>query len=203
LTVLWNGGERPRCTWSFGLALAMLLRNQWLKLRGVYRVLLIVPWAVPNYITALIWKGMFHSQFGAINGLLSFCGVQPVSWFSPFQDGLRGERHHQHVAGLSVHDGRLPRRAAGHSARPGGSGGDGRRGRLDAVPAGDFAADQNRRWCRRVILGSVWTINMFNIHLPRLGRRAGRATEILISEAYRWALHAAGTVRLRGGPTRR
>ena len=33
-------------------------------------MLLILPWAMPNYITALIWKGMFHRQFGAINQVL-------------------------------------------------------------------------------------------------------------------------------------
>ena len=38
-----------------------------------FRVLLIVPWAVPNYITALIWKGMFHRQFGAVNAILARC----------------------------------------------------------------------------------------------------------------------------------
>ena len=58
-----------------GVTLALLLRDPLLKLRGVYRVLLIVPWAVPNYITALIWKGMFHRQFGAINGLLALVGL--------------------------------------------------------------------------------------------------------------------------------
>ena len=53
---------------SIGLALAMF-REPWLKLRGFYRVLLILPWAVPNYITALIWKGMFHRQWrhGTLN----------------------------------------------------------------------------------------------------------------------------------------
>src|SRR5262249_47247283 len=67
-----------------GVALALLLRDPLLKLRGVYRVLLIVPWAIPNYITALIWKGLFHRQFGAINGLLVALGLAPVSWFSRF-----------------------------------------------------------------------------------------------------------------------
>ena len=55
---------------GIGISMALLLREPWLKLRGFYRALLILPWAVPNYITALIWKGMFHQQFGAINGIL-------------------------------------------------------------------------------------------------------------------------------------
>ena len=40
------------------------------RIRPIYRVLLILPWAMPNYITALIWKGMFHRQFGAVSALL-------------------------------------------------------------------------------------------------------------------------------------
>src|SRR6185295_17106197 len=48
---------------TIGLLLALILNTAGLKLRPVYRVLLILPWAMPNYITALIWKGMFHRQF--------------------------------------------------------------------------------------------------------------------------------------------
>src|SRR5205814_1157946 len=61
-----------------GLALS------WASARGVLRVLLILPWAVPNYITALLWKGMFHQQYGAVNAMLSALGLARVSWFSSF-----------------------------------------------------------------------------------------------------------------------
>jgi arabinogalactan oligomer/maltooligosaccharide transport system permease protein len=67
---------------GIGVALAMLLREPWVRLRGVFRALLILPWAVPSYITALIWKGMFHRQFGAVNALLALFGAEPVSWFA-------------------------------------------------------------------------------------------------------------------------
>ena len=69
---------------AIGVAMAMLLREPWIKMRGIYRVLLIIPWAIPNYITALIWKGMFHRQFGAVNSLLELFGLESVSWFSQF-----------------------------------------------------------------------------------------------------------------------
>jgi arabinogalactan oligomer/maltooligosaccharide transport system permease protein len=38
-----------------------------------------------------------------------------------------------------------------------------------------------------VVLGSVWTFNMFNIIYLVSGGEPDGATEILISEAYRWA----------------
>ncbi|MCK7531306.1 MAG: ABC transporter permease subunit [Marinilabiliales bacterium] len=62
----------------------MVLKQPWLQLKGIYRVLLIIPWAVPNYITALIWKGMFHQQYGAVNHVLGAFGITPISWFSSF-----------------------------------------------------------------------------------------------------------------------
>ncbi|HPM76375.1 MAG TPA: extracellular solute-binding protein [bacterium] len=185
VTVLWTAVNVALHV-SFGLALAMLLRNQWLKLRGVYRVLLIVPWAVPNYITALIWKGMFHSQFGAINGLLSFCGVQPVSWFSHFWTAFAANVTTNTWLGfpfmMVVCLGALQAipRDLEEAAVMDGAGGWTRFRRVilplikpALVPA--------------VILGSVWTFNMFNIIYLVSGGEPDGATEILISEAYRWA----------------
>ena len=87
-TVAWTV---TNVTWgvSFGLLLALVLDTKGLALRPVYRVLLILPWAMPNYITALIWKGMFHRQFGVVNQLLAIFGVEPVSWFDhPFTSFL-------------------------------------------------------------------------------------------------------------------
>jgi arabinogalactan oligomer / maltooligosaccharide transport system substrate-binding protein/arabinogalactan oligomer / maltooligosaccharide transport system permease protein len=171
---------------SLGLALAMLLRNEWLKLRGVYRVLLIIPWAVPNYITALIWKGMFHSQFGAINGLLTALGLEPVSWFSHFWTAFAANVTTNTWLGFPF----MMVVALGA---------------LQAIPRDlEEAAlmDGAGSWTRftrvilpqirpalvpAVVLGSVWTFNMFNIiYLVSAGEPDG-ATEILISEAYRWA----------------
>ena len=75
---------------GLGLAFGLLLSRPLLRLKAVYRVLLIIPWAVPNYVTALAWKGMFHRQFGAITGIIqSFnetfgTAIEPISWFSRF-----------------------------------------------------------------------------------------------------------------------
>lgn len=57
---------------------------QWEALRGkaVYRVLLILPYAVPSFISILIFKGLFNQSFGEINMMLSaLFGVKPA-WFS-------------------------------------------------------------------------------------------------------------------------
>ena len=56
-----------------------------IRLRWMWRALLIIPWAIPNYITALIWKTMFHVQYGAINALLTaFSGTDTPVEMSGF-----------------------------------------------------------------------------------------------------------------------
>ncbi|MEJ2537574.1 MAG: sugar ABC transporter permease [Calditrichia bacterium] len=66
---------------GIGVYLALLL-NKDLKGKTIYRTLLILPWAVPQYITALTWRGMFNSEYGAINLLTEqFLGFQ-IPWLS-------------------------------------------------------------------------------------------------------------------------
>ncbi len=64
-----------------GVALALLL-NQRVRGRGLYRALLILPWAMPQYITALAWRGMFNYEYGAVNLILGRLGMPPVAWLS-------------------------------------------------------------------------------------------------------------------------
>lgn len=62
-----------------GVSLALVL-NQKLPGTTLFRTLLILPWAVPQYIVALTWRGMFNYEFGAINLLLQQISVSPVAW---------------------------------------------------------------------------------------------------------------------------
>lgn len=67
-----------------GLGLALIL-NQHLRLKGVWRALLLVPWAVPSYITAFSWRWMFNGDYGLFNHFLVNLGIDKVSWLSdPF-----------------------------------------------------------------------------------------------------------------------
>ncbi len=171
---------------SIGLALALLLKDPLLRGKGIYRVLLIIPWAVPNYITALMWKGMFHQQFGAVNQLLGVFGIQGVSWFSHFWSAFTANVVTNTWLGfpfmmvVSL-------------------------GALQSIPGDLYEAaevDGASKWTQfsritlpllkpallpAVILGSIWTFNQFNIiYLVSGGEPAG-STDILITEAYRWA----------------
>ena len=67
-----------------GLTFALILNNPAIKGRAIWRTLMILPWAVPYWITALIWKFLFHGQYGPINQSLRLLGLRPPEWL---QDG--------------------------------------------------------------------------------------------------------------------
>jgi len=171
---------------SIGLFLALMLNDQFLKAKGIFRVLLIIPWAVPNYITALIWKGMFHKQFGAFNLALEAMGFEPVAWFNSFWPAFFTNLSTNTWLGfpfmmvVSL-------------------------GALQSIPTDLYEAaivDGASRWQRfrnitlpllmpalvpAVIVGTVWTFNMFNIIYLVSGGAPNGATDILITDAFRWA----------------
>jgi arabinogalactan oligomer/maltooligosaccharide transport system permease protein len=65
---------------AIGLMLAVALHAP-IRGKSVYRILLILPWAIPAYITALTWRGMFDYEYGTINALASqYLGLAPVNW---------------------------------------------------------------------------------------------------------------------------
>ncbi|OHJ06435.1 maltose ABC transporter permease MalF [Salmonella enterica] len=69
-------------TVAVGMVLACLVQWEALKGKAIYRVLLILPYAVPSFITILIFKGLFNQSFGEINMMLSaLFGIKPA-WFS-------------------------------------------------------------------------------------------------------------------------
>ena len=66
---------------GIGLMLALII-NEDIKGKSIFRVLLILPWAVPQYITALTWRGMFNSEFGAVNLLIGNLFGFQIPWLS-------------------------------------------------------------------------------------------------------------------------
>lgn len=58
-------------TFAFGLGLALALNHPTMRAKRIYRSLLIVPYALPSFMTALIWQGMLNQRFGIINGILN------------------------------------------------------------------------------------------------------------------------------------
>lgn len=67
---------------ALGMTLAVLLNWEALKYRTLYRTLLFLPYAVPGFISILVFKGLFNQNFGEINGILdALFGLRPA-WFA-------------------------------------------------------------------------------------------------------------------------
>ena len=171
---------------ALGVTAALLIRPVYVRWKTPIRLLLVLPWAIPNYITALMWKGMFHAQVGAINALLAPFGFQGYSWFDRFGTAFFANLVTNTWLGfpfmmiVTL-------------------------GALTAIPKEVEEAailDGASRWQRfryvilphirpalapSIVLGSVWTFNMFNVVYLVSGGEPGSQTDILVSEAYRWA----------------
>lgn len=185
MTVIWTV-TNVTVGVTFGFVLALALNTEGLRGKAIYRVLLILPWAIPNYITALVWRGMFHPQFGVINQMLQMFGLQPVAWFdsvvSSFMTGLvtNGWLSFPFMMVVIL-------------------------GALQSIPRDMYEAAEVEgasRWqqLRRitlpllrptlvpaVVLSVVWTFNMFNIIFLVSGGEPAGANEILITKAYKIA----------------
>ncbi len=66
---------------GLGLLLALLL-NQVFPMRGFFRSLAFIPWAISGVITSLIWSIMFNEHMGLINDLFMKLNLidMPIAW---------------------------------------------------------------------------------------------------------------------------
>lgn len=186
--LLWTLAWTVSCTvlhYGIGLGLATLL-NRKLRGRAIYRVLLILPWAVPAFVSAFAWRLLMNSQYGVFNVALSSIGLPAVEWLNdPFTAKLS-------VIAVNVWLG-VPFMMV---ALLGG---------LQSIPAGLYEAaemDGATAWQRFrhitlpglssvsgtvVLLGTIWTFNMFPIIYLLTGGGPGDATQILVTYAFQRA----------------
>ncbi|MCS7241196.1 MAG: sugar ABC transporter permease [Candidatus Caldatribacterium sp.] len=57
-----------------GLFVALLLNEKFWG-RGILRSLLLLPWALPITVDAIMWKWIFNANYGAFNALLTQLGI--------------------------------------------------------------------------------------------------------------------------------
>ncbi len=183
-TVIWT----VSCVglhYGLGLGLAMLLHRR-MRFRSVYRMLLILPWAIPGFVAAFIWRYLFNSEFGVINAMLKAAGLGTVGWLDdPTTAKLA-------VIAVNVWVG-VPFMMV---ALLGG---------LQAIPSDLYeaaAVDGATPWQRFrhitlpmlrpvsatvVLLGTIWTFNMFPVIFLITRGGPGSDTEILVTYAFREA----------------
>jgi arabinogalactan oligomer/maltooligosaccharide transport system permease protein len=171
--------------YGLGLGLAVIL-NRRMRGRGLYRVLLIVPWAVPAFVAAFAWKFIFNERNGLANLVLTSLGFDRVAWFADRWTSLFTAIVTNIWIGVPFMMVALL-------------------GGLQAISADLYEAaemDGASPWQRFVnvtlpglapvsatviLLGTIWTFNMFPIiFLVTEGQPAGQ-TEILVTGAFRYA----------------
>ncbi|MFI5526226.1 carbohydrate ABC transporter permease [Streptomyces platensis] len=181
-TVLWTVAC-VSLTFLVGLTLANML-NRTLRGRTFYRLALILPWAIPAFISVFTWRMLYNEKNGILNKLLSGGGIDAVPWLNdPTWAKLS-------VIAVNVWLG-VPFMLV---ALLGG---------LQSIPGELYEAaemDGASAWQRFrhitvpglravsstvILLSTIWTFNMFPVIFLLTRGGPGDATEILVTYAYR------------------
>ncbi|WP_443045421.1 carbohydrate ABC transporter permease [Streptomyces sp. MOE7] len=181
-TVVWTVGC-VGLTFLIGLTLANML-NRTLRGRTFYRLALILPWAIPAFISVFTWRMLYNEKNGILNKLLAGGGIEAVPWLNdptwaklsviavnvwlgvPFMlVALLG--------GLTSIPGELYEAAEMDGAGPW------QRFRNITMP-GLRAVSSTV-----ILLSTIWTFNMFPVIFLLTRGGPGDATEILVTYAYR------------------
>ncbi|UCM87487.1 carbohydrate ABC transporter permease [Streptomyces marincola] len=183
-TVVWTVAC-VAVTFLIGLGLANML-NRSFRGRAVYRMALILPWAIPAFVSVFAWRMLYNERNGMLNSLLEGRGIDGIAWLSdPTWAKVA-------VIATNVWLG-VPFMLVAIL------------GALQSIPGEQYEAaemDGANPWQRFrnitlpgissvamtvVLLSTIWTFNMFPvIFLLTRGGPAG-STDILVTEAFRLA----------------
>ncbi|MEV7276671.1 sugar ABC transporter permease [Streptomyces sp. NPDC093111] len=172
-------------TFALGLGLANLL-NRRIAGRSVYRMLLILPWAVPGFVSVFAWRFLYNEDNGLLNKVLAGGGIDAVPWLNdpswakfsviavnvwlgvPFMmvallGGLQSIPGELYEA--AEMDGAGPLQRFRHITLPG----------LRSVST------------TVILLSTIWTFNMFPVIFLLTRGGPGEATQILVTQAYKFS----------------
>lgn len=83
-TIIW-AVLSTATTYLGGLLVALLINQQGIKFKGMWRTILVIPYAIPQLISLLVMRNMFNGQFGPINQYLGYFGLGGLPWLTdPF-----------------------------------------------------------------------------------------------------------------------
>ncbi|MNW41007.1 Maltose transport system permease protein MalF [compost metagenome] len=69
-------------TYFGGMLVALLINQKGIKFKGLWRTILILPYAIPQLISLLVMRNMFNGQFGPINQYLRYFGLDAIPWLT-------------------------------------------------------------------------------------------------------------------------
>ncbi|MFE6227740.1 carbohydrate ABC transporter permease [Streptomyces sp. NPDC057854] len=183
-TIVWTV-SCVALTFALGLALANIL-NRKIAGRSVYRMMLILPWAVPGFVSVFAWRFLYDERRGLLNQILSGVGLDAVPWLN---DPLMAKFA---VIAVNVWLG-VPFMMV---ALLGG---------LQSIPGELYEAaemDGANAWQRFrnitmpglrsvsttvLLLSTIWTFNMFPVIFLLTRGGPGEATQILVTQAYKFS----------------
>jgi arabinogalactan oligomer/maltooligosaccharide transport system permease protein len=82
-TLTWAVASTFTCFFG-GLLMAVVVNSKRVKFKKFWRTIYILPWAIPQLVTLLVFRNMFNGQFGPINALLKQYGIinANIPWLS-------------------------------------------------------------------------------------------------------------------------
>ena len=168
---------------TLGLFLALLL-NRDLPGKNFFRTILMIPWAVPQYIAVITWKNMFRGQYGTIDILLNKFGITDISWLTDPVWTFRAAIITNIWLGVPFMMAVIY-------------------GALQSIPKEMYEAGEidgvksfnKHRYITlpllkpvlapAVVLGTVWTFNMVNVIFIMTENTGHEVTQILVTKVYR------------------
>lgn len=65
-----------------GLSVALVMNREDVRLSGLTRMLILLPWAVPPAVSGFMWNYIFNTKYGFLNALLFQLGLihEPIHW---------------------------------------------------------------------------------------------------------------------------
>ncbi|MFE5948703.1 carbohydrate ABC transporter permease [Streptomyces sp. NPDC056480] len=187
-TLLWTV-SCVSVTFALGLTLANVL-NRRIAGRSFYRLLLILPWAVPGFVSVFAWRFLYNQDNGLLNKILAGGGIDAVPWLNdptwakfsvilvnvwlgvPFMmvallGGLQSIPGELYEA--AEMDGANAWQRFRHITMPG----------LSSVST------------TVVLLSTIWTFNMFPVIFLLTRGGPGEATQILVTQAYKFSFEVS------------
>ncbi|PAF19038.1 carbohydrate ABC transporter permease [Terribacillus saccharophilus] len=68
---------------ALGIFLAVVVNQKEIRFKKLFRTILVLPWAVPGFVTILIFAGLFNDSFGAVNNdILAALGIDAIPWLT-------------------------------------------------------------------------------------------------------------------------
>ncbi len=83
-TIVWAILATVTCYFG-GILVALLISQHGIRFKGIWRMLFIIPYAIPQFVSLLIMKNLLNEKFGPINQYFRYFGMEGLPWLNdPF-----------------------------------------------------------------------------------------------------------------------